>query len=55
MPKKRERKEYHKQWQKKFKEEHGISYSTYRNRLQVATALADYVEKAGNPGIKAER
>lgn len=55
MPKTEERKEYEKAWREKFKEEHGISYSVYRERLQVATALADFVEKAGNPGIKAER
>ena len=49
MAEKRNRNEYHKQWLQKFKAEHGISYATYRKRLQIAELIADY-ETAGNPG-----
>ena len=49
MAKSEERKRYEKAWQEKFKAEHGISYTTYKKRLQIAELIADY-ETAGNPG-----
>ena len=35
-------KEYERQWRKDFKDKHGVSYTTYRERLQVAKVIAKY-------------
>lgn len=53
MAKSEERKRYEKEWQDNFKAEHGISYTTYRKRLQMAELIAEY-ETAGNPGNKGQ-
>ena len=53
MAKSEERKRYEKAWQEKFRAEHGISYTTYRKRLQIAELIAEY-ETAGNPGKKGQ-